>query len=103
MDIEEALAEYNKGLLSMEEAEAMRARWLSLLNVDSLTERRTPADYGQQSGVVRRAQAMQAMTAAERASYRRGYQAHAQSVYRWRQRVLQALRSQLHGEAPESL
>jgi hypothetical protein len=69
----------------------------------STTNAPTPADYGQQSGVVRRAQAMQAMTAAERASYRRGYQAHAQSVYRWRQRVLQALRSQLHGEGPESL
>jgi hypothetical protein len=55
----------------------------------------TPADYGQKSGAVRRAAGVAAMTVEQRAMYRRGYQAHAQAVSRWRRRVLQVLRSQL--------
>jgi hypothetical protein len=61
----------------------------------SSTERQTPADYGQKSGAVRRAAGVAAMTVEQRAMYRRGYQAHAQAVSRWRRRVLQVLRSQL--------
>jgi hypothetical protein len=61
----------------------------------SSTETPTPADYGQQSGAVRRAAGVAAMTVEQRAMYRRGYQAHAQAVSRWRRRVLQVLRSQL--------
>jgi hypothetical protein len=63
--------------------------------VSSTTDAPTPADYGQQSGAVRRAMAMQAMTVEQRAMYRRGYQAHAKAVSRWRQRVLQVLQGLL--------
>jgi hypothetical protein len=70
--------------------------WLrNFLNGASSTETPTPADYGQKSGAVRRAAGVAAMTVEQRAMYRRGYQAHAQAVSRWRRRVLQALRSQL--------